>query len=151
MIAAIIRWSIVNRFLVLLATLIVSAWGVYSLRGRTESRQADPTRVTAGNFARALPFAVALLAAAASSLHVDLAGAALAMASGALTSGVGYAIWYAALPQLRAASAATLQLSVPVLTALAGVLLLAEPPGARLVIASAAVLGGIALVIVARR
>lgn len=127
------------------------AWGVYSLRGRTESRQADPTQVTAGNFARALPFAVALLAAAASSLRVDLAGAALAIASGALTSGVGYAIWYAALPQLRAASAATLQLSVPVLTALAGVLLLAEPLGARLVIASAAVLGGIALVIAARR
>jgi drug/metabolite transporter (DMT)-like permease len=76
---------------------------------------------------------------------------ALAVASGALTSGVGYAIWYAALPALRATHAATVQLAVPVITALGGVLLLAEPLHLRLVLCAALVLGGIALVVLPRR
>ncbi|MCB2031382.1 MAG: EamA family transporter, partial [Rhodoferax sp.] len=79
--------------------------------------------------------------------RLDLAGSAYAIASGALTSGIGYAIWYAALRHLRATTASTVQLSVPVIAALGGSLLLAEPLTARLLWASAAVLGGIALVI----
>lgn len=124
------------------------AWGVYSLRGRGEG---DPTAVTAGNFLRAAPLALILSVLTITSGSLDSAGVGYAMASGALTSGVGYAIWYAALPGLRATSAATVQLSVPVITALAGVLLLSEPLTARLVLASAAVLGGIALVIASRQ
>ena len=129
------------------------AWGAYSLRGRTPTGAGDPTTVTAGNFIRASPLALALVAVAAllAPLHADPAGAGYALASGALTSGLGYAIWYTALKGLHATSAATVQLSVSVLTALAGVLLLSEPVTPRLLLASAAVLGGIALVIFVRR
>ncbi len=124
------------------------AWGVYSLRGRGAG---DPTRVTAGNFLRAAPLGLAAALVALPWLTLDVAGVSYAVASGALTSGVGYAVWYAALKGLRATSAATVQLSVPVITALAAVLLLAEPITLRLLLASAAVLGGIALVVVVRR
>ena len=74
-----------------------------------------------------------------------------AVLSGAITSGLGYVLWYAALPSLKSASAATIQLSVPVLAAIGGVVLLAEPVTLRLLIASIAILGGIALVILRRR
>ncbi|MCU0952438.1 MAG: DMT family transporter [Burkholderiaceae bacterium] len=124
------------------------AWGIYSLRGRGAG---DPTRVTAGNFLRAAPLGFAAALLALPWLQIDAAGALYAVASGALTSGVGYAIWYAALKGLRATSAATVQLAVPVVTALAAVLLLAEPITPRLVLASAAVLGGIALVVMTKR
>ncbi len=124
------------------------AWGVYSLRGRAGG---DPTVVTAGNFLRACLPAAALAVALLPWATIDAPGVALALLSGALTSGIGYAIWYAALPGLSPTRAASVQLSVPVLTALAGVLLLAEPLSLRLLVASAAVLGGIALVIAVRR
>jgi drug/metabolite transporter (DMT)-like permease len=124
------------------------AWGVYSLRGRAGG---DPTAVTAGNFVRACLPAIALAAALLPWATLDTAGVGLALLSGAVTSGIGYAIWYAALPGLSATRAASVQLSVPVLTALAGVVLLAEPLSLRLLLASAAVLGGIALVIAVRR
>ncbi len=124
------------------------AWGVYSLRGRGA---ASPLAATAGNFLRAAPLGLALAFAALPWLKLDAAGIGYAVASGALASGVGYAIWYAALPGLKAASAATVQLSVPVIVALAGVILLAEPLTLRLMLASAAILGGIALVIAGRR
>jgi len=119
------------------------AWGVYSLRGKGVG---DPLGVTAGNFLRAVPMAlgVALLA----QLSVDRAGLGYAVASGALTSGIGYVLWYAALPGLRAGTAATVQLSVPVIAALGAVAFLGEAWGLRLVLASAAILGGIALVVV---
>jgi drug/metabolite transporter (DMT)-like permease len=120
------------------------AWGVYSLRGRAAG---DPTQVTAGNFLRATPMAVVLALLALPWASVDAHGALLALASGALTSGVGYAIWYAALPALSATRAATLQLSVPVITALGAVLLLSEPLTLRLTLCGLAVLGGIALVV----
>lgn len=120
------------------------AWGLYSLRGKGAG---DATRVTAGNFLRATPLGLGMALLALPWLRVDTAGVIYAIASGALTSGVGYAIWYTALQGLRATSAATVQLSVPVLTALAAVLLLAEPITLRLVLASAAVLGGVALVV----
>jgi drug/metabolite transporter (DMT)-like permease len=124
------------------------AWGVYSLRGRGAG---DPTAVTAGNFLRAVPMAGAAIAIALllapDAMQIDAPGSLYAIASGALTSGLGYAIWYRALPQLRASTAATVQLSVPVITAVAGVLLLSEPVSLRLVLASIAVLGGVALVV----
>ncbi len=132
------------------------AWGVYSLRGRAHAAAAiDPTVANAGNFARATPMAIFLLGIAllrpAKAVHFDYTGAGFALASGAITSGLGYAIWYAALKGLKATSAATVQLSVPVLTAMAGVILLAEPLTLRVAIASVAVLGGIALVVFRRR
>ncbi len=120
------------------------AWGVYSLRGKGAG---DPLATTAGNFLRAVPFAAGLSLLLLSLARADVLGVAYAIASGALTSGVGYAIWYAALRGLTATGAATVQLSVPVIAAIGGVMLLGEPITLRLLGASAAVLGGIALVI----
>jgi drug/metabolite transporter (DMT)-like permease len=120
------------------------AWGIYSLRGGGEQNAAS---VTAGNFVRAVPFAAALIVTFAPWAHVDLAGIACAIISGAITSGLGYVVWYKALPGLKAASAATVQLSVPVLAATGGILLLGEPITLRYLLASVAVLGGIALVV----
>lgn len=120
------------------------AWGVYSLRGRGAG---DPTKVTAGNFLRAAPIAIVLSLVTLGGARLDTAGVAYAIASGALASGLGYAIWYTALPGLRATSAATLQLSVPAIAAVGGVVFLDESITLRLVLASAAILGGIALVI----
>jgi drug/metabolite transporter (DMT)-like permease len=123
-----------------------ASWGVYSILGK---RLGDPTAATGGNFMRAVPFAAALALGAAShsptTLGTDLHGALYAVLSGAITSGLGYALWYAALPALTATSAAIIQLSVPALAALGGALLLAEPVTTRLLIASVAILGGIAL------
>jgi drug/metabolite transporter (DMT)-like permease len=124
------------------------AWGVYSLRGRGG---ANPTAITAGNFVRALPFAAALSLVTLAGATIDGAGVGYAVASGALASGLGYAIWYAALPGLAATSAATVQLSVPVIAALGAAAFLGEAITLRLVLASIAVLGGIALVILGRR
>lgn len=124
------------------------AWGVYSLRGK---RGGDPTGVTAGNFLRAVPFAVALSVFMQGSAMLDVAGFWYAVASGALASGVGYAIWYAVLPALKATQAATVQLSVPVIAALGGIAFLGEAVSPRLLLASAAILGGIALVVLERR
>ncbi len=120
------------------------AWGVYSLRGRGESNAAA---ATAGNFVRAVPFTTALMIGFAARMHVDVAGFTCAVVSGAVTSGLGYILWYKALPALKAASAATVQLSVPVLAATGGILLLGEPVTPRYLLASVAVLGGIALVV----
>jgi drug/metabolite transporter (DMT)-like permease len=122
------------------------SWGIYSLRGRGAG---DPTTVTAGNFLRAVPFAALVSLAMLSRASVDVAGAVFAMASGALASGVGYAIWYTAVRELKATSAATVQLSVPVIAALGGVAFLGEPITLRLVLSSAAILGGVAMVTVA--
>ena len=118
------------------------AWGLYSLRGRDA---ADPLATTAGNFARTLPAAAALFAFGWRGIHADALGLAAAVASGALASGVGYALWYAALPSLRASTAGILQLSVPVLAALGGIVLLGEPLGWRFALAAALTLGGVAL------
>jgi drug/metabolite transporter (DMT)-like permease len=125
-----------------------AAWGVYSLRGRGA---ADALAATAGNFARSLP----LLALAAATLalgglgawRADPRGLACALASGAIASGLAYALWYAALPRLSRSAAGSAQLAVPVLTALGGVALLGEPLSLRLLVAGVAVLGGLALVL----
>lgn len=120
------------------------AWGVYSLRGRGSG---DPIRVTAGNFLRAVPFAAAWWLGKRDLAFPDGAGLLYAFLSGALASGIGYAMWYTALPALKATTAATVQLSVPVIAALGGIALLGEPLTLRLVLASVAILGGIALVV----
>ena len=123
------------------------AWGIYSLRGKGAG---DPLRVTAGNFLRTVAFAALLSVALSSRLSLDGVGVACAIASGALTSGVGYAIWYTALPDLKATSAATVQLSVPIIAAVGGIVLLGEAPTLRMLLASVAILGGIAMVIRSR-
>ena len=124
------------------------AWGVYSLRGKTAG---DPIAATSGNFLRAVPFAALVSVIMLPKMHLDSLGVIYAVISGAITSGLGYVIWYAALTGLKAASAATVQLSVPVLAATGGILLLGEPITLRYVIASIAVLGGIFLVVIEKR
>lgn len=120
------------------------AWAVYCLRGKLGGA---PMRITAGNFLRAAPIALAVSLLMYDSASIDQAGIWYAIASGALSSGLGYAIWYAALPGLSPTQAASVQLSVPVLTALGGVAWLDEQLSLRLILASISILGGIALVI----
>ena len=124
------------------------AWGVYSLRGKGAG---DPLLATAGNFLRAAPMALLLALIMLPRARFDRAGTLYAVASGAVASGLGYAVWYAALPALRSSAAATVQLSVPVLAAIGGILFLGEVVTVRLALASSAVLGGIALVVRDRR
>jgi drug/metabolite transporter (DMT)-like permease len=124
------------------------AWGVYSLRGRTA---AHPIAATAGNFLCAVPFAMLISIIMLPKMRLDSLGILYAVISGAITSGLGYVLWYSALPGLKAVSAATVQLSVPVLTATGGILLLGESINLRYVIASIAVLGGIALVVIEKQ
>ncbi|UYN93935.1 MAG: DMT family transporter [Enhydrobacter sp.] len=124
------------------------SWAGYSLIGRGVQ---DATGATAGNFILAVPFTVVLSLATLPSAELDRVGVAYAVASGAVTSGLGYVLWYAVLPSFQAATAAIIQLSVPAIAALGGVMLLAEPLTSRLAIASFAILGGIALTIVRPR
>lgn len=125
------------------------AWGVYSLRGRGNRA---PLLATADNFALAVPLALAMLAIgyASSSLHATARGVGTALASGAVASGLGYSLWYLALPALSATRAAVLQLSVPVIAALGGILLLGERPSARLAAAGALILGGVGTAVLVR-
>ena len=119
-----------------------AAWGLYSLRGR---RSGDPLRDTAGNFLRAAPGALLISAVTWRHRYLDQTGVMLAVLSGSIASGVGYAAWYYALPRLRAIAAANLQLSVPLIASLGGVALFGEPITLRLAISSCLLLGGIAL------
>jgi drug/metabolite transporter (DMT)-like permease len=123
------------------------SWGVYSLRGRGAR---DPLRETAVNFRKAVPLAACLVAVALRRAHVTAEGAMWAALSGAVASGLGYVVWYAALRGLSAIRAATVQLAVPVLAAAGGVLFLGEHVSARLVVAAVLVLGGIALAVAGR-
>ena len=123
------------------------AWGIYSLRGKGGG---DATAVTAGNFLRAAPMAACLGLALLPWASFDMAGFWYAVSSGALASGLGYAVWYTALRGLTATTAASVQLSVPVIAAAGGVALLDEPLTLRLVLCSMAILGGIALIILAK-
>ena len=124
------------------------SWAAYSLLGRGTK---DPVKTTAGNFLRTVPLAALLFLTQQAGTSVDHTGALYAVVSGAITSGLGYVLWYAALPALTATSAAVIQLSVPAIAALGGVVLLAEPLSSRLVIASATIMGGIALTILRPR
>ena len=124
------------------------SWGLYSLRGRGAT---DPLADTTRNFVLALPlaFAVSLLTLRGGA-HVSTSGVLLAVLSGALASGVGYVMWYAALRGLTATRAATVQLPVPVLAAVGGVLFMSESVSLRLLLAATAILGGVALALFGR-
>jgi drug/metabolite transporter (DMT)-like permease len=124
------------------------AWGGYTLRGRDSS---SPLTDTTGNFAFALPMAIIVAALYWSGVHLSKEGILLAVLSGAVASGIGYTVWYAALKFHSSTSAAVLQLSVPALTAAGGILFLAEAASTRLYIAGGAILGGILLTIFARK
>lgn len=118
------------------------AWGAYSLLGR---RVGSPIEATADNFLRTVPFVLAAALLQWPSLSVSSMGLLWAALSGTITSGLGYVIWYAALTRLTATRAAIVQLSVPVIAALGGVAFLSEKITWRLLISSAAILGGIGL------
>ncbi len=124
------------------------AWGIYSLRAKGSG---NPTAVTAGNFLRAVPYSILLYAVMFANVSLDGAGILYAVFSGGLASGLGYAIWYAALPGMKSTNAATIQLTVPVLAAVGGVIFLGETISLRLLLSSVGILGGIALVIMSKR
>ena len=130
----------------LLMILAGIAWGVYSLRGRGGG---DPLQATAGNFLRAAVPGV-LVVLVPHEVALGARGVACALASGAITSGIGYAIWYSALPHLRATQAATVQLAVPVIAALGGAALLGEAFTLRLLLAGVAILAGVGVVVLRR-
>lgn len=120
------------------------AWGLYSIRGKGAGH---PLQVTAGNFLLAIPMTLLLSMFWLNQMQWDAMGLMYALLSGIVTSGLGYAIWYSVLPKLAASSAATLQLTVPLFAAVAGVIVLNEPITLRLLSAAAAICTGIALVI----
>jgi len=151
----------------LLMAVAGGAWGIYSLRGRAAtgaptgaptgtatstgtSTGIDPIATTTDHFARAVPFVLALALLRLPGLHASPRGLLLAIISGAVTSGLGYVVWYAALPTMTATRAAAVQLTVPVLAAFGGVLFLAETPTLRLFVAAFLILGGVALTAVGR-
>ncbi len=120
------------------------AWGVYSLAGK---RASDLLAANGRSFLWATPLALLVAAAQPAARAISARGVALAVVSGAITSGLGYAIWYRALRGLTATQAAIVQLSVPVIAAGGAVVFLHEHPSARLVASGLAVLGGLALVL----
>jgi drug/metabolite transporter (DMT)-like permease len=123
------------------------AWGVYSVRGKGV---AAPVLSTAANFTRAAPMAAIASALAFSLVHAETKGVILALVSGTLTSGLGYVLWYKALRGLTTTRASIVQLLVPVLAAFGGVVFLAEQVSPRLAIASALILGGVAMAVLTR-
>ncbi|MGB1238991.1 MAG: DMT family transporter [Pseudomonadales bacterium] len=124
------------------------AWAFYTLNGRGSR---DPLSDTSYNFARTLPFVGLLAIYGFSEMELSLYGVVLAVVSGAVTSGIGYSIWYLALSALKTLHAAVLQLSVPVIAALGGVLFVSEPMTLRLVLSGLLILGGILLVVLGKR
>ena len=133
--------SLVGSLLMILAGI---AWGIYSLRGKGS---VNPSADTAGNFLRAIPLCILLSAVTLSDASLDITGFYYALLSGGFASGLGYAIWYAVLPAIKSTTAATVQLSVPVIAAFAGVIFLTETLDLRLTLAAIAILGGIFLVL----
>ena len=123
------------------------AWGFYSIRGRGSQ---NPLADTAGNFVYAVPMVLVILLIAFRNINLSINGILLATLSGALASGVGYVIWYAALRGLTTTRAAIVQLSVPVIAAWSGVVLLAETVSTRLLLAGMMILGGIGLSVLSR-
>jgi drug/metabolite transporter (DMT)-like permease len=130
-----------------LITLSGIAWGIYSLLGRGATH---PLAVTAANFVRSAPLAFLLSLYGLSQAHASRAGVALAVASGGIASGIGYSLWYAALPHIPATRAAILQLSVPVIAAAGGIVLLGEPITLRLGVATVFIVAGVGMALVRR-
>ncbi|CAN5864840.1 DMT family transporter [soil metagenome] len=127
-------------FSAVLMALAGIAWGFYTLRGRGST---NPLADTMGNFIRAVPFVFIAALPFINQIHLSKRGILFAVLSGAIASGIGYAVWYAALKFHTATRAAILQLSVPVLAAIGGVLLLSENINVRLLISALLILGGI--------
>ena len=128
-----------------------AAWGVYSLRGRGLP---DPLKATADNFMRSLAFLIALgviVVLTGHGLQASGRGVLLAIVSGAVTSGVGYALWYRVLRQIGATQGAIVQLTVPVIATIGGSLFLGEAWTLRLVASSLLILGGVAVAIIAKQ
>ena len=123
------------------------AWGVYTLRGRTES---DALGGTTYNFLRSVPLVLVVGLVSLRDLNLSREGIILAAVSGALTSGIGYVIWYAALMSLSSMQAAMVQTAVPVIAASGGVLFLSESISMRLAISGFLILGGICLAVRAK-
>jgi len=130
-----------------LMTVAAVGWGVYSLYGRRVKR---PLQATAANFLLVTPVALLAWVAVPDTVAITGAGVGLAILSGAVMSGLGYALWYSILPRLAVSSAAIAQLTVPVIATAGGLLLLAERPGPGFLVSSALVLGGVALTAVRR-
>ena len=128
-----------------LMTVAGVSWGVYSLRGM---KIANPTAVTAGNFLKSAPLAILASVCFVINLNVSPKGLFLAFLSGALTSGLGYVIWYAALNRLSATRAATVQLLVPILAAIGGIMILSEQISLRLVLSGILIIGGVGLTLI---
>ena len=124
------------------------SWGIYSLRGRGSG---SPVAVTTDNFLRSTPFVLLIGLIFFQNLHITFAGAFFAALSGGLTSAIGYVIWYAALRDHSATSAALVQLLVPVLAAMGGVVFLSEALTMRLLLSSAMIIGGVALALTQRK
>jgi drug/metabolite transporter (DMT)-like permease len=124
------------------------AWGFYTLRGKGST---NPLAETSGNFLRSVPFVVLAALPFLAQSHLSAKGILFAALSGAVASGIGYSVWYAALKFHTATRASVLQLSVPAIAALGGVIFLAESVSVRLVLASALILGGIGLVIFGKK
>jgi len=131
-----------------LMTIAGIAWGFYTIRGRGSQ---NPLAATARNFVYAVPMILIILAVSFKSVFISSSGTLYAVLSGALASGVGYVLWYAALRGLTTTRAAMVQLSVPVIAAWGGVLFLAEIVSARLLIAGALILGGTAMALASRQ
>jgi len=124
------------------------AWGVYSLRGKST---ADPAIATAWNFVGTVPLTLIASAIAPGAIHITGIGFLLAVVAGGLASALGYIIWYSVLPYLGPSRAATVQLSVPIIAAVGGVVLLGESPSLQLLVSGVATLSGIAMVINSKR
>ena len=120
------------------------AWGVYSIMGK---KVVNPSQSTTENFIRASLITLLLSLFFINDMSISMDGLMLAVASGVITSGIGYAIWYAVLPYLKSATSASVQLTVPVIATLGGIVFLEEDISLRLFLASIAILGGVAMVI----
>jgi drug/metabolite transporter (DMT)-like permease len=120
------------------------AWGIYSILGK---RVINPSQSTAENFIRASIITLLLSLVFIDSMSISTQGILFAIASGAITSGIGYAIWYTVIPLLKAASSASLQLTVPVIATVGGIIWLDEEVSIRIALASISILGGVAMVI----
>ena len=120
------------------------SWGIYCLRGRSIK---TPLAETTINFALTLPFVVILNIFSLQKAHLSLTGVTLAILSGSITSGIGYAVWYAALRGMTATTASIIQLTVPVLASLGGVIFLSEDISIRFIISTATIIGGVGLAV----
>jgi drug/metabolite transporter (DMT)-like permease len=123
-------------------------WGIYSLRGRG---LADPLAATAGNFVRSVPFALVLLVFFIVRLEMTAYGLLLATLSGAVTSALGYALWYRCLRELTATQGAIVQLTVPAIATAGGIIFMGETLTLRFIACSILILGGVAIAILERR